>query len=166
LSYPSIQPYFARGLPVLLVAIGLALGAARGPTLLAAPHEPADVPPRLQVVLVNGGGQPALNFVSHLKHVQQLIDVLRRAGISATDMTIFNADGADPKADFAVRDVQPEADFWLLGGTRLERPLQTPIRYENSVIDGFTLQPATRAALRTWFEDAAQHLRPGDTLLF
>ena len=56
MSYPSIQPYFARGLPVLLAAIGLALGVARGPTLLAAPHEPADVPPRLQVVLVNGGG--------------------------------------------------------------------------------------------------------------
>jgi thiol-disulfide isomerase/thioredoxin len=164
--YRSIQTCLARGLPVLLATIGLALGVARGPAPMAAPGEPADTPPRLQVVLLNGGGQPASNFYSHLLHVKQLSDALRRAGISPTDIAIFNADGADPTADFAVRDLQPEADFWLLRGTRLERPLRPPIRYENSVVDGFTLQPATHAALRRWFEDAAQHLRPGDTLLF
>src|SRR5262249_22753552 len=114
----------------------------------------------------NGGGQPTSNFYSHLLHVKQFSDVLRRAGISPADIAIFNADGADPKADFAVRELQPEADFWLLRGTRLERPLQTQIRYENSVVDGFPLQPATRAALRRWFEEAAERLRPGDTLLF
>jgi hypothetical protein len=164
--YRSIQTCLARGLPVLLATIGLALGVARGPAPLAAPGELGDTPPRLQVVLLNGGGQPASNFYSHLLHVKQLSDALRRAGISPTDIAIFNADGADPTADFAVRDLQPEADFWLLRGTRLERPLRPHMRYENSVIDGFTLQPATRAALRRWFEDAAQHLRPGDTLLF
>jgi len=164
--YRSTRTCFARGLFVMLAAIGLALGAAYGPAPLAAPGELADMPPRLQVVLLNGGGQPASNFYSHLLHVKQFSDVLRRAGISPTDMAIFNADGADPIADFAVRDLQPEADFWLLRGTRLERPLRPHIRYENSVVDGFTLQPATRAALRRWFGDAAQHLGPGDTLLF
>ena len=166
MSYRSTQRCWSRGLPVLLAAIGLALGAAYGPTPLAAPRDVVDKQPRFQAVLVNGGGQPAINFYSHLLHVKQFSDVLRRAGISPTAIAIFNADGADPKADFAVREPQPEADFWLLRGTRLERPLQPPIRYENAVVDGFTLQPATRAALRSWFEDAAQHLRPGDTLLF
>src|SRR5437016_12536025 len=164
--YRSTQTCLARGLFVVLAAISLALGVARVSAPFAAPGEPADTPPRLQVVLLNGGGQSASNFYSHLLHVKQLSEVLRGAGLSPTDITIFNADGADPSADFAVRDLQPEADFWLLEGTRLERPLRPHIRYENSVVDGFTLQSATRAALRRWFEDAAQHLRPGDTLLF
>lgn len=80
MSYRSKQTCLARGLPVVLAAMSLALGAARGPIPMAAPSEPADKPPRFQAVLVNGGGQPAINFHSHLLHVQQLSDVLRRAG--------------------------------------------------------------------------------------
>ena len=166
MSSQSTQMCFAYQLSVLLAAIGLTLGVMCGPTALATPGEPVDTSPRLQVVLLNGGGQPAINFYSHLLHVKLLSAALRRAGLSPTDIAIFSADGADPKADFAVRELQPEADFWLLRGTRLERPLRTPIRYENSVMDGFTLQPATRAALHNWFAEAAEHLRPGDTLLF
>src|SRR5712691_10925596 len=105
--YRSTQACVARGLFVVLAAIGLALGAAYGPAPLAAPGELADTPPRLQVVLLNGGGQPAINFYSHLLHVKQFSDVLRRAGLSPTDIAIFNADGADSTADFAVRDRQP-----------------------------------------------------------
>jgi hypothetical protein len=95
-----------------------------------------------------------------------MLEVLRRRGVPPNDITIFNADGSGPQADFAIREPQPEADFWLLEGTRLEQLLQPQIRFENSAIDGFTLQPATRAALHKWFEDAAKHLRSGDTLLF
>ena len=119
---------------------------------------------RLQVVLLNGGGQPPVNFYSHLLRETVQRCLAPRRGLP-TDITIFNADGVDPQADFAVRELQPEADFWL-PGTRLERPLRTQIRYENSVVDSFTPQPATRAALRHWFEEAAERLRPSDTLLF
>jgi hypothetical protein len=58
----STQTCLARRLFVMLAAIGLALGSAYGPAPLAAPGEPADTPPRLEVVLRNGGGQPAINF--------------------------------------------------------------------------------------------------------
>ena len=64
--YRSTQTHFAGGLLVVLAAIGLALGAVHGPAPLATPREPADTPPRLQVVLLNGGGRPAINFYSHL----------------------------------------------------------------------------------------------------
>jgi len=121
---------------------------------------------RLQVVLLNGGGEPSINLFSHLQHVRQLSDLLLRQGLAAADITIFNADGTDPAADFAVRELQPEIDFWLLRGTRLTRHLRTRRQYENSTVDGFTVRPATRTALHAWFTDAAQHLRPGDTLLF
>jgi len=55
--YRSTQTCFAGGLFVVLAAIGLALAAVHGPAPLATPREPADTPPRLQVVLLNGGGQ-------------------------------------------------------------------------------------------------------------
>jgi hypothetical protein len=55
--YRSTQTCCARRLSVVLAAIGLALGAACGSAPMAAPGEPADTPPRLQVVLLNGGGR-------------------------------------------------------------------------------------------------------------
>src|SRR5262245_59809010 len=108
MSYRSTQRCCACRLLVLLAAMGLTLGMVCGRTALAAPDAPADTPPRLQVVLLNGGGRPAINFYSHLLYVRQFSDVLRRTGIAPADITIFNADGADPQADFAVRAVQPE----------------------------------------------------------
>ena len=165
MSSRSTQMCFACRLLMLLAAIGLpwrcvrsyATGCDRRASGHAAP--PPGCPAQWR--------WPApLSTSIRTSCVKQFSDVLRRAGVSPTDITIFNADGVDPQADFAVRELQPEADFWLLQGTRLERPLRTQIRYENSVVDSFTPQPATRAALRHWFEEAAERLRPSDTLLF
>jgi hypothetical protein len=115
--------------------------------------------------LINGGGRPAINYQSHLLHLKELTDLMRHREVSATDVTIFNADGSNPEEDLAVRETQSAADFWLLRGTRVEKPLRTKVTYENSVIEGVNLQPATPPALRQWFEAAATRLRPGDTLL-
>jgi thiol-disulfide isomerase/thioredoxin len=120
---------------------------------------------RLQAILINGGGSPAKNFQSHLLHVRQLLDLLLRSGVRRSNIAVFSADGADPEADLAVRDTQPEADFWMLRGTRVDRQLRTQIRYQNSEIEEITIKPATKTALRDWFERAARRLRPGDTLL-
>ncbi len=118
-----------------------------------------------EAVLINGGGRPAINYQSHLLHLKEFNDLMRRPGVPASNVTTFNADGSDPGADLAVREIQAEEDFWLLRGTRLERHLRTQVKYENSAIEGVVLQPATPAALRAWFEDAATRLRPGDTVL-
>src|SRR5215468_851256 len=98
MSYRSMQRYFRYRLSVLLAAMSLTLGIVCSHTGIVASGEPADTPSRLQVVLLNGGGQPASNFYSHFLHVKQFSDVLRRAGIPPADIAIFNADGADPKA--------------------------------------------------------------------
>lgn len=83
--------------------------------LALAPHAKATAPgnpkPRLQVVLLNGGGRPAINYQSHLLHIKQFTEVLLHAGIPASDIVIFNAAGDDAKADVASRAQQPEADF-------------------------------------------------------
>jgi thiol-disulfide isomerase/thioredoxin len=122
-------------------------------------------PDTVHVVLINGGGQASANFQSHLLHVRRLRRLLLRADIPPPRITIFSADGADPQADLAVRDVQPEKDFWLLRGTHLEQTLRTQIRYEDSHVDDATLLPATRTALREWFDGPGRSLRRGDTLL-
>ncbi|MGE0820599.1 MAG: PDZ domain-containing protein [Candidatus Binatia bacterium] len=161
----QLRPIFLR-LLIATVISGTVTGIARTDTLLSTPHESEDTQSRLQVVLLNGGGTPASNYYSHLLHIKKLIAVLRRAGVPTSNITIFNADGAEPAADFAVRDPQEASSFWLIAGTRLEQPLRPQIRYENSTVDGFPLRPATKAALRDWFDHADQHLHSGDTLLF
>src|SRR5262249_51357665 len=77
----------------------------------------------------------------------------------------YVGDGADPAAGVAVREAQPEPDFWLLEGSRLEEPLRTPVVYESSVVPGAVLHAATRAWLQRWFDTTGRTLRPGDTLL-
>jgi thiol-disulfide isomerase/thioredoxin len=120
---------------------------------------------RLHVVMINGGGNPAQNYQSHLIHVQQLADLLRQSGVAPNRIAIFAADGADPSPDLAVREPQPEREFWRLHGTRLAAILRTPVSFTDSEVPGFTLHPATNAELTRWFSDTGDRLQPGDTLL-
>jgi len=119
---------------------------------------------RLEVLLVNGGARREINYRSHLAHVQGMYDLLLQSGVDRSDISIFTSDGSDPGSDLAIRDLS-EDDSWLLRGTHLQRPLGERIRYINSVVEGASLQPASKAALRKWFRAAAKRLGPGDTLL-
>ncbi|HET7295371.1 MAG TPA: thioredoxin-like domain-containing protein [Vicinamibacteria bacterium] len=98
-------------------------------------------------------------------HVRMLVDILRAAGVSERRLTILSGDGPDPTADVALREVQPEEDFWLVTGTRLEQPFRTPITYESTRVAGAALKAATRAELDRWFASVGTRLKPGDTLL-
>ena len=126
-----------------------------------------DVSPvaRLYVLMVNGGGSKAQNYQSHFLHLRRLLELLARAGVPSDHIALFSADGPAPEADMAVREIEPEADFRLLRGTRLAAALGTQIVYANSEIPGVPLQAATRAGLTSWFKQARRRLRPGDTLL-
>src|SRR5881296_1227820 len=159
-----------------LVACGvLALGACafvgagcRRQPLPAEKPGPSRAPEpleQLHVLMLNGGGSKAMNYQSHLLHVQQLLDVLLHAGVRPERVSVFSADGPDPAEDLAVREVQPEAEFWLLRGTRLEHQLATPITYANSSVPGVELQAATKENLRRWFKRAHRALGGRDTLL-
>jgi hypothetical protein len=129
----------------------------------AAPPPPADTT-RLYALLLNGGGLPAQNYQSHLLHVRELRAMLARMGVPDARVAVFSSDGSDPGQDVAVRQAQPEEEFWLLEGSRLEAPLRTPVVYENSTVEGTVLAPATQAELRTWFETTGKTLRPDDIL--
>src|SRR3989441_6432613 len=126
-----------------------------------------DVSPgtHLHVLMVNGGGSKAQNYQSHFLHLRRLLELLARAGVPSDHITVFSADGPAPEADMAVREIEPEANFRLLRGTRLAAALGTQIVYANSEIPGVPLRAATRAGLTSWFKQARRRLRPGDTLL-
>src|SRR5439155_174589 len=104
-----------------------------------------EVDAHLQVLMVNGGGTKAQNYQSHFLHLRRLLELLARAGVPSDHITVFSADGAAPEADMAVREIEPEADFRLLRGTRLGAALATQIVYANSEIPGVPLRAATRA---------------------
>jgi len=148
----------------LALAVALGLAASSPAARASAPVETAD-PARIEALLINGGGTPAGNFHSHLMHVRLMLDVLREAGVPDRRITILSGDGPDPAADVALREAQPEEDFWLLAGTRLEEPFRTPITYESTRVPGASVKAATRAEVDRWFATVGPRLKGGDTLL-
>ncbi len=120
---------------------------------------------RLHVLIINGGAGQGQNYQSHFLHVRRLLALLARQGIDGKRIAVFDADGTDPAPDMAVRDIQPESDFWLLRGTRLEQVLGTQTVYANTELPGVDLAPATRAGIHAWLKNARGRLRAGDTLL-
>jgi thiol-disulfide isomerase/thioredoxin len=149
--------------------IDVAAAATKTPAPTTAPAAPESGPPvdvrRFHALLINGGGSPTQNYQSHHLHVATLVDQLRGGGLPADHIALFASDGTDPAADMAVRDKQPEANFWMLRGTPLEEPLRTPVTRVDAKQAGVTAAPATKAALTRWFAAAKTRLRPGDTLL-
>lgn len=147
-----------------MVAMALLLLASTGCRVGRPAPPPADTA-HLHALLLNGGGLPAQNYQSHLLHVRELRAMLARMGVPDARVSVFSSDGSDPGQDVAVRLSQPEPEFWLLEGSRLEAPLRTPIVYEDSTVDGTVLAPATQAELRTWFETTGKTLKADDILL-
>ncbi|GIW41462.1 MAG: hypothetical protein KatS3mg076_2039 [Candidatus Binatia bacterium] len=121
--------------------------------------------PQVYAVLVNGGGEPATNYRSHLQHLRSLVELLDAAGVPRTHLAVFSADGSDPGLDLAVRDGGDDDELWLLPRS-LRRRLRPQIAYVNSELPGVELRPARKEALRTWFRREGQKLEKGDLLLF
>ncbi len=148
--------------PLLLLTLGSPSVAGSGHPQAATVF--ASAPERLSALLINGGGRRQINYYSHVDHLRRLTAMLDAAGVNPERIHIFSGDGADPAPDLATRDGHLPADFWLLPRGEASR-LRPPIEYVNSEIAGFTLQPATRAALGAWFETDGHELPSGDTLL-
>ena len=148
--------------PLILLPLGCSSTIPDGHPEAAATIAPA--PEQLSALLINGGGRRQSNYYSHLDHLRRLIAMLEAAGVDPARIAVFSGDGADPAPDLATREGHLPADFWLLPRSEASR-LRPPIEYVNSEIAGFPLQPATRAALRVWFETGGSGLAPGDTLL-
>lgn len=161
----------------LLVALGIGLSGCRhgrpalpasddvSPAAGAAAVPPTD-PEHTYAVLVNGGGRREVNYQSHLIHLKQIIELLRETRIDPAHIAIFSGDGPDPSADLATRDLVDDSALWLLPGGDAAGSARPDIVYVDSQIDGFTLQPARKEAIRTWFVATGQQLHKGDTVLF
>ncbi len=152
--------------PLLLLALATIVSCRGSRPPVAVPVSAVSAPDvtRLQVLLLNGGGTPAQNYQSHLLHVRQLKAMLAQVGVPGDRVSVLSSDGAEPGLDLAMRESQPEADFWLIQGSWLEAPLRTPIVFENSEVEGTVLAPATKAELGRWFETTGRAMRPGETL--
>jgi hypothetical protein len=133
-------------------------------TLLFAVPARAQARSDLYVLAINGGGDRLDNFASHLAHLRQLLDLLAAASIPKDHVIVLASDGSDPAPDLATREPDPE-HAWLLTGTHAESLLRDLTTYENSVLPGVSLRPATRKSLARTIGELGARLRPGDTLL-
>ena len=120
----------------------------------------------LHVLMLNGGGRREINYRSHLRHLGSLLALLRASASAASEaITVFSSDGDDAAEDLATREPDTPPGFWLLPRAGVGRLLRPPLTYVTSTLDGVTLRPARKDALRAWFRDEGARLRPGDTLL-
>jgi thiol-disulfide isomerase/thioredoxin len=122
-------------------------------------------PSKLHVLAINGGGSPRENYLSHLQHLQGLVDLLHEAGVSSDHITVLAGDGSDPTPDLAVRIEAIGAEYWRLRGTAVDGRFLPRLELGNSAVNGATLYPATRGSLAIWMLTVGQQLRAGDTLL-
>ena len=118
----------------------------------------------IHVLLINGGDKPEANYLSHLHHLQDMVDVLRRRGVPPQRIDIFSADGEEPSPDLASRE-SPPSDFWLIEGTELGNRLRPQTELTDTRWPGVKLHPARRDLLQAWFEAARARMAPGDQLM-
>src|SRR5512139_1293264 len=132
----------------------------------AATQPPVEASPRtgsLHALLVNGGSAPATNYLSHLQHLKDMVELLRERGVAPERIHVFSADGEDEGADLATRDVLPP-EFWLLDGTAIGNRLKPRVEQIDTRWDGVRLHPARLAGLRQWFDEARRTIAAGDRL--
>jgi thiol-disulfide isomerase/thioredoxin len=118
----------------------------------------------VHALLINGGSQPASNYLSHLQHLQEMVELLRRRGVAPERIHVFSADGEDPAADLTTRDTTPP-DFWLIEDTGLGNRLKPSVQLTDTSWRAVKLHPARLADLRQWFDAAQREILPGDRLL-
>ncbi len=138
------------------------IAAVAAATALALAAPPPPPPPATYALLINGGGSPRMNYLSHLHHLQDMAAQLRGRGIPPERIDVFSADGEDPKADLAARELEPP-NRWLIEGTPTGSALTQP-DLTNTVWEGVKIRPARLKDLRQWFKQMSDRLRPGDTL--
>lgn len=152
----------------VLLAFGIALGSCARAPVYVRPSTPdgetaAVDAAKVHAVLVNGGGRRQINYLSHIIHLEQVLDILRSAGVPEDQITVFASDGPDAGLDLATRELRPEGDSsWLLDGTPLERTVGRPMEYVSTEIDGVELRPATQASIAEWFANEGDELKQGD----
>jgi len=146
-------------LPIVFWLLGASLIPASG----SGAGEPVG-PGTTHALLINGGSRPTVNYLSHLHHLQDMVQLLERRGISRERIHVFSADGEDEAADLAVRDPRASG-FWLIEGTKVGRQLRPRTEVTNTQWEGLSLRPATGRALQKWFDDTETILAPGDRLL-
>lgn len=121
---------------------------------------------KLHALLLNGGGNPKVNYLSHFHHLEDMMEVLLARGVPADQITVFSADGEASAPDLASKaSLDMPEHSWLVMDSRLGGSLRASTETVNSTWEGVKLRPATYDALRRWFRAQREVLKPGDTLL-
>jgi hypothetical protein len=116
-------------------------------------------------VLVNGGASAQKNYLSHVEHVRQFLDLLQSKRVDESRIAVFASDGTDPAPDVAVLDAENVKGDWLIERLFVDRPLKPEIYLRDAVIAGAPRYPATAVAFDSWLERTGARMREGDTVV-
>lgn len=120
----------------------------------------------VRVLLINGGANPRVNYLSHLHHIQDMTQALVERGVPPEAITVFSADGLDKGKDLATRQEAKDLKHqWLAQGTWVGELLLPTTELKNTEWGKTKARPATHAALRQWFLQEGAKLGPQQTLL-
>jgi hypothetical protein len=117
------------------------------------------------VALINGGASAPRNYLSHVEHVRQFLDVLDARDIDRAQIAVFASDGVDPTPDVAILDSEALPGEWLIEGLGVDRPLRPEIHLQDVQIDGVRRYPGTVAAFSEWLAESDGEMSDGDTLV-
>ncbi len=104
--------------------------------------------PFAHAILLNGGGSPNINYYSHVLYLRMMRMVLQERGLSPEQISIFSADGQDPKPDQAILYNRQDPQGWLFDGRRESRLFVQRPKLINTDLPNTTLLPATQASLQ------------------
>ena len=93
---------------------------------------------RVHALLINGGHNATSNYLSHLHHLEDMVELLAERGLESERIHIFSADGESDAADLASRDSLPK-DFWLIEGTTTGKRLRPRTRLTIVCLTNLTL---------------------------
>jgi hypothetical protein len=115
--------------------------------------------------LINGGANAQKNYLSHVEHVRQMLDLLQSKRIDESRIAVFASDGTDPTPDVAILDAEKTKGDWLIERLFVDRPLRPQIYLQDAVIAGARRYAATGVAFGGWLEEVRGRMRAGDTLI-
>ena len=117
-------------------------------------------------ILLNGGGNPRVNYYSHVLYLRLMRTILQERGVPDKGISIFSSDGNAPGKDQAILHPNKDSIRWLFRHRRERRFFPRNPELINTVIRRKSLIPAKRFQLKRHVSKLAGKVNKNEKPLF